>query len=74
MNQGSVGGLDHKVPITRKILLSVAEVWSEFGPVEVPTDATALIRFDSQFLGPDGGSPAPVVNRTGTLVIGPYTA
>jgi len=35
----------------------IAGTWSELGPVEVPSDATALIRFDSQFFGPDGWEP-----------------
>lgn len=35
----------------------VAGTWSEFGPVEVPSGATALVRFDPQFIGPDGWEP-----------------
>lgn len=35
----------------------IAGTWSELGPVEVPSHATALIRFDSQFFGPDGWEP-----------------
>ncbi|CAN5796072.1 hypothetical protein BH23ACT4_BH23ACT4_00520 [soil metagenome] len=35
----------------------IAGTWSEIGPIEVPSDATALIRFDSQFFGPDGWEP-----------------
>jgi hypothetical protein len=35
----------------------VAGTWSEFGPVEVPSGATALVRLDSQFVGPDGWEP-----------------
>jgi hypothetical protein len=35
----------------------IAGTWSELGPVEIPSDATALIRFDSQFFGPDGWEP-----------------
>jgi hypothetical protein len=32
----------------------VAGAWSEIGPVEVPGGTEALIRFDPQFVGPDG--------------------
>jgi hypothetical protein len=35
----------------------IGGTWSELGSVEVPSDATALIRFDSQFFGPDGWEP-----------------
>ncbi len=35
----------------------IAGTWSELGPVDVPSNATAIIRFDSQFFGPDGWEP-----------------
>lgn len=35
----------------------VAGTWSELGPVEVPSGATALVRLDPQFVGPDGWEP-----------------
>lgn len=35
----------------------IAGTWSELGPVEVPSQATALLRFDSQSFGPDGWEP-----------------